>query len=265
MSTRATVWIRNDKDDESVFLFHHCDGYCLDEDIDPVLKNLPDDAWNVVDIQDAIQALEFGDTYRRVDTVGWDSEYVYKISIDEHKMYKYDTGIGDPYGDEANFESRLTDLERTYEYQPEKWEDEPKEELSPLAAKLKEIVDSYDEEHSMTWEGAEFYANQLRSMIENKKEIKHKLVDGPDPDDFQGMNAQAECETYNGDCTNCLHNIENKEKRFDKATQAKILQIQLAEIVKYCCRWLNDDTIPAAIPYAEIDRIQKLFKTLNEN
>ena len=226
MSTRATVWIRNDEEDISGFLYHHCDGYSLDEDIDPVLKNLPDDAWNVVDIQDAIQALEFGDTYRRVDTVGWDSEYVYKISIDERKMYKYGTGIGDPYG-EANFESRLTNLERTYEYQPEKCGDEPKEELSPLAAKLKEIVDSYDDEHSMTKEGAEFYANQLHSLIEEKKEPEAK--------------------------------VEN-EKRFNPATMAQILHIQLMELVKYGCKWLD----AYAVPDTEVDRIQKLFKTLNE-
>lgn len=226
MSTRATVWIRNDKEDVSVFLYHHCDGYGLDEDIGPVLKNLPDDAWNVVDIQDAIQALEFGDSYRMVDTVGWDSEYVYKISIDERKMYKYYTGIGDPH-DEANFESRLTDLERTYEYQPEKWEDEPKEGLSPLAAKLKEIVDSYDDEHSMTNEGAEFYANQLRPLAEEKKEPEAKV---------------------------------ESEKRFDPAIMAQILHIQLMEFVKYGCKWLDAYTIPDT----EVDRIQKLFKTLNE-
>jgi hypothetical protein len=222
MSTRATVWIRNDKEDESVFLYHHCDGYCLDEDIDPVLKNLPDDAWNVVDIQDAIQALEFGDTYRRVDTVGWDSEYVYKISIDERKMYKYDTGIGNPR-DEKNFESRLTNLERTYEY---KWEDEPQEELSPLAAKLKEIVDSYDDGHSMTKEGAEFYANQLRPLVEEKEE--ETKIEG--------------------------------EKKFDPATMAQVLHIQLLELIKYGCRWLE----VGRIPDNEVDRIQKLFKTLNE-
>lgn len=225
MSTRATVWIRNDKEDVSVFLYHHCDGYGLDEDIGPVLKNLPDDAWNVVDIQDAIQALEFGDSYRRVDTVGWDSEYVYKISVDKRKMYKYYTGIGDPHG-EANFESRLTELERTYEYQPEKWEDEPKEELSPLAAKIKEIVDSYDDEHSMTNEGAEFYASQLRPLVEEKKEEDVKI----------------------------------EGKHFDEATLAQVLQIQLIELVKYACKWLD----MGAIPNKEVDRIRKLFKTLNE-
>lgn len=116
MSTRATVWIKSEKEGRDVFLYHHCDGYCLDEDIDPVLKNLPcDEAWNVEDIKASIMALEFGDSYREVDTVGWDSEYVYKISVDERKMYKYDTGIGDPDGKE-NFESRLTDLVKTYEY-----------------------------------------------------------------------------------------------------------------------------------------------------
>ena len=180
MSTRATVWIRNEAEDISVFLYHHCDGYCLDDDIDPLLQNLPEDAWNIVDIRESIKELEFGNTYREVDTVGWDSEYVYKISIDERKMYKYYTGIGNPYG-EANFESRLTDLERTYEYQPEKWDDANKEELSPLAAKLKEIVDSYDEKHSMTNKGAEFYANQLRSLVEYKKEVRCELDESPIP------------------------------------------------------------------------------------
>jgi hypothetical protein len=177
----------------------------------------------VVDIQDAIQVLEFGDSYRSVDTVGCDSEYVYKISIDERKMYNYDTGIGDPHADEANFERRLTDLERMYEY---KWEDEPKEGLSPLAAKLKEIVDSYDDGHSMTNEGAEFYANQLRPLVEEKKEEEVKI----------------------------------EGKRFDEATLAQVLQIQLIELVKYACKWLD----LGAIPNKEVDRIQKLFKKLNE-
>ena len=224
MSTRATVWIRNDKEDENVFLYHHCDGYCLDEDIDPALKKLSDDEWNAVDIQDTIQALDFGDTYKRVNGVGWDSEYVYKISIDERKMYKFDTGIGDPHC-EADFESRLTDLEKTFEYK--KKEEGPKEELSPLAAKLKEIVNSYDEDHSMTNEGAEFYANQLRPLIEEKKEPEAKV---------------------------------ESEKRFDPATMAQVLHIQLIELVKYGCKWLG----AYAIPNNEVDRIQKLFKTLNE-
>lgn len=221
MSTRATVWIRNEKDDESVFLFHHCDGYCLDEGIDPVLKNLPDDAWNVAGIQDAIQAqaLEFGDTYRRVDTVGWDSEYVYKISIDERKMYKYATGIGDPYG-ETNFESRLKDLEKTYTYPGE-------EEISPLAAKLKEIVDSYDEEHSMTKEGAEFYANQLLSYIEGKKDTENQPVIG---------------------------------KQFNDETIAQIVTIQLIDIIKYAAGCLETQ----AISKKEVERIQRIFKILHE-
>ena len=255
MSTRATVWIRSDESDVSRFIYHHCDGYCLDEDIDPALKKVKD--WYVPEVVQAV--LDIEDAYREVNGVGWDSEYVYKIDVDERKMYKYDTGIGSPR-DEENFESRLTDLERTYEYQPEKRENEDKEELSPLAAKLKEIVNSYDEDHSMTNEGAEFYANQLRPLLEEKKEVRCELDDYPDPADFQGMNAQTECQAHGGVCENCPHNLENTRKRFNEATMAQILHIQLTDLVKYCCKWLS----LGAIPNSEVDKIQKLFKTLNE-
>ena len=259
MSTRATVWIRNDEEDISVFLYHHCDGYGLDEDIDPVLKNLPDDAWNVADIQDAIQALEFGDSYKRVQTVGWDSEYVYKISVDERKMYKYYTGIGDPH-DEANFESRLTELERTYEYQPEKWEDEPKEELSPLAAKLKEIVNSYDEDHSMTNEGAEFYASQLRSLNEDKKEVRCELDEYPDPTDFQGINASVECKAHQGDCANCPHNLGKEMRVFDVKTLSQVIKIELMDIVKFCLQHVESGSIKGS----DVEKVQRMFNIVHE-
>ena len=111
MSTRATVWIRSDKENVSRFIYHHCDGYALDEEIDPKLKELKD--WSVTGVVRAVSNID--SMYREVDGVGWDSEYVYKIDVDEHKMYKYDTGIGDPE-DEADFEKRLTVLEDTYDY-----------------------------------------------------------------------------------------------------------------------------------------------------
>lgn len=172
MSTRATVWIRNEKKDTNIFLYHHCDGYCLDEDVDPALKKLTDEDWNEDKVGEVILSLEFGDTYKIVDGVGWDSEYVYKISIDERKMYKYATGIGNPDGEE-NFESRLTNLEATFEY------------------------------------------------AEHKEDMKWEL---------------------------------------DKKTMAQVLLIQIREIIKYGCKWLN----APHIPNDEIERIQKLYKILNE-
>ena len=95
MSTRANVWILNKKNGGERILYHHCDGYMLDEEIDPILRDLPDDKWTVKGVAEAI--IDFDEAYGKhsVDSVGWDSEFVYKIEVTERKMEKFDCGISD--------------------------------------------------------------------------------------------------------------------------------------------------------------------------
>ena len=93
MSTRATVWLRSEKQNITRYLYHHCDGYMLDEELDPILKGLDDNNWFIPDIMKAIT--DYDDAYREKDEVGWDSEYVYKIDVDNHTLTKYECGIED--------------------------------------------------------------------------------------------------------------------------------------------------------------------------
>ena len=95
MSTRATVWIKSESTDEERFLYHHCNGYMLDEELDPILKELGPEEWTVDDVAEEILR-EYEDYGRhKVDGVGWDSEYVYKIDVDNRTLSKYECGIND--------------------------------------------------------------------------------------------------------------------------------------------------------------------------
>lgn len=93
MSTRATVWIKGENEER--FLYHHCDGYMLDEELDPILKRLKPGEWTVDIVAEAI--IEEYEAYGRhkVDGVGWDSEYVYKIDVDNKTLEKFECGIND--------------------------------------------------------------------------------------------------------------------------------------------------------------------------
>lgn len=118
MSTRATIWIKSEGQDDA-FIYHHCDGYMLDEEIDPVLKELAPHSWNVPDVINRI--LEIEDTYSLTDHVGWDSEYVYKIDVDARVMEKYDCGIDCSANDDCKEEkTQAKYLEATFEYMKEK-------------------------------------------------------------------------------------------------------------------------------------------------
>ena len=65
----------------------------LDEELDPILKGLDDNDWFIPDIMEAIT--NYDDAYREKDEVGWDSEYVYKIDVDNRTLTKYECGIED--------------------------------------------------------------------------------------------------------------------------------------------------------------------------
>ena len=120
MSTRATVWIKNAHTGEERFLYHHCDGYMLDEELDPILKKLTDDQWTVDGVAEAI--IEEYDAYggHKVDGVGWDSEYVYKIYVDEKALEKFECGINDTdRGDRKEEKTQRKYLKNTYYYNME--------------------------------------------------------------------------------------------------------------------------------------------------
>ena len=116
MSTRATVWIINEKSGDECFLYHHCDGYMLDEELDPILKELEPEEWTVDSVTKAIT--DFDDAYREVSYgVGWDSEYLYKISVDKMKMEKFECGISDTInGDRKEEKSDQKYLAKEYTY-----------------------------------------------------------------------------------------------------------------------------------------------------
>ena len=132
MSTRATVWVLNKETGDERFLYHHWDGYMLDDEIDPILKNLPDDKWNVDDVSKAI--IDYDEAYgkHKVDGVGWDSEYVYKIEVSERTMDKFNCGISDFCdGDrkEEKTQEKYMDLEKRYSYKRKEFNDETKSQI----------------------------------------------------------------------------------------------------------------------------------------
>ena len=115
MSTRATVWIINEENGYERFLYHHCDGYMLDEEICPLLEKLSSGDWTVDSVTKAITG--FDDAYREVEYVGWDSEYLYKITTNKMHMEKYDCGIEDTLvGDCKEEKSRPEYKVETYTY-----------------------------------------------------------------------------------------------------------------------------------------------------
>ena len=117
MSTRATVWILNQENGDERFLYHHCDGYMLDEELDPILKELEPEKWTVIDIAEEI--LEKYEEYgrHRVDGVGWDSEYVYKIDVCKKTLEKFECGINDTdNGDRKEEKTQEKYLKNTYKY-----------------------------------------------------------------------------------------------------------------------------------------------------
>lgn len=79
----------------------------------------------------------------------------------------------------------------------------------------------------MTKEGAEFYANQLLSYIEGKKDTENQPVIG---------------------------------KQFNDETIAQIVTIQLIDIIKYAAGCLETQ----AISKKEVERIQRIFKILHD-
>ena len=113
MSTRATLIIKDSNTGEKCYLYHHCDGYCLDEDLDEVLEQTIIPKWNVAALKAVI--LNMDDTYgtHKVDDVGWDSEYVYVIDVADRTLKKYECGLW--FKDEHQGETMSIEEEKTQE------------------------------------------------------------------------------------------------------------------------------------------------------
>lgn len=140
MSTRATVWILNQENGDERFLYHHCDGYMLDEEIDPILKKLPSDKWNVDDVAQTI--INYDEAYGRhhVDGVGWDSEYVYKVNVTNKTLEKFECGIEDTdNGDRKEEKTQEKYLEKTYEYSSVMFDD-PATKAQIIKIQLLELI-----------------------------------------------------------------------------------------------------------------------------
>lgn len=143
MSTRASVWLRKPSTGEEAYLYHHCDGYALDDDLDRVLKELPmGTPWNMEKVFDAI--VDYDDAYgrHRVSSIGWDSEYVYVIDLDERTLKKYGCGICSK--DELSIEQEKTQdkyLERIIKY-PSLSENEVNEKINSFVLALKAIINN---------------------------------------------------------------------------------------------------------------------------
>ena len=115
MSTRATVWIKSENTGEERFLYHHCDGYMLDEELNPILRGLEPEEWTVIDIAEEI--LREYDTYKYTDGVNWDSEYVYKIDVDKRVLEKFECGINDlTRGDKKEEKTQKKYLVGSYDF-----------------------------------------------------------------------------------------------------------------------------------------------------
>ena len=138
MSTRATVWIKSG--DEERFLYHHCDGYMLDEELDPILKKLAEDQWTVDGVAEAI--IDEYEAYGRhkADGVGWDSEYVYKIDVCKKTLEKFECGIEDTErGDRKEEKTQEKYLEKTYEYSSVMFDD-PATKAQIIKIQLLELI-----------------------------------------------------------------------------------------------------------------------------
>lgn len=118
MSTRATVWIINEENGYERFLYHHCDGDMLEEEICPILGKLSSVDWTVDSVTKAIT--DFDDDYREVIGgygVGWDTEYLYKITTNRMRMEKYECGIGDTLAGDCKEEKSKPEYRvETYTY-----------------------------------------------------------------------------------------------------------------------------------------------------
>lgn len=95
MSTRATILVKSEKFNESVSIYHHCDGYPegVGETLKSVLSSLN---WHfnydVFDIANKILKLKSDTSFELTSGQHGDEEYAYLINVDEQVMKCYAVG-----------------------------------------------------------------------------------------------------------------------------------------------------------------------------
>lgn len=149
MSTRATVWLKKESTGDERFLYHHCDGYSLEDDLDEVLKSLPPNPtyWDVSGL--AFKIIEKDEAYghHNVNDIGWDSEYVYVIDLDKRTLTKYNCGLCfDKQGAMRDIKTQDKYIERKFEYlSPYEVPENPKEaEIEKYATGIIQLIENFD-------------------------------------------------------------------------------------------------------------------------
>lgn len=166
MSTRATVWIKDEDTGEDKFLYHHCDGDDLDTELADVLTGLPACDWNIERISRAI--VDYDDAYgtHKVDEIGWDSEYVYVISIKKKTLYKYECGLWFA-GNHTNDNMSVAEEKTQEKYLIRELEFGPK---GGVAAETLRFDDFQDKVHERAEKVREF-ATRMKSIIDDIGEV----------------------------------------------------------------------------------------------
>ena len=96
MSTRATILIRSDRQNEKVRIYHHSDGYPegLGRDLKEYLKGVK--RWHVYDIANDIIKGKCGkkdDGYELTPCQHGDEDYAYLIDCDTRSIICYEIGF----------------------------------------------------------------------------------------------------------------------------------------------------------------------------
>lgn len=111
MSTKATLIIKDSKTGEKCYLYHHCDGYSLDEELDNLLQYVVDSNWTVPALRSIVINMDEAYGTHPVISVGWDSEYVYVIDAANKTLKKYECGLwfeSEHYLETMNIEEEKT-------------------------------------------------------------------------------------------------------------------------------------------------------------
>lgn len=111
MTTRATLIIKDSKTGEKCYLYHHRDGYSLDEELDNLLQYVVDSNWTVTALRSIVINMDEAYGTHKVVSVGWDSEYVYVIDAADKTLKKYECGLwfeSEHHGETMNIEEEKT-------------------------------------------------------------------------------------------------------------------------------------------------------------
>jgi hypothetical protein len=176
MSTRATVWIKSG--DEERFLYHHSDGYMLDEELDPILKGLTEEQWTADGVAEAI-VREYEDYGKhKVDGVGWDSEYVYKISVDGKTLEKFECGIEDTErGDRKDEKTQKKYSVKVYDYNPLKAPEDGRirQKIERFAYDMVSFMEYMGRIHGLDEEDMETAVDMTYDLLKKRKDGDNRI------------------------------------------------------------------------------------------